>query len=148
MLLLAPRASTCTFLTVKAQVIGRQAFPLNLIFLSLRGLQQLFLTRDRPLLVSIEAQIRSELTLEAAGTYNPFETGNPELLRSYVFTMPIKPIEGMLRRGLVLDLSIAGGLGTTFGYLFWYGYHLPRVRARDTYYAKLEDERAREAGIK
>ena len=27
----------------------------------------------------------------------------------------------MLRRGLVLDLSIAGGLGTTFGYLWWYG---------------------------
>lgn len=27
------------------------------------------------------------------------------------------------------------------------GYHLPRVRARDQYYAKLEDERAREEGF-
>ncbi|ETN45418.1 uncharacterized protein HMPREF1541_09249 [Cyphellophora europaea CBS 101466] len=61
--------------------------------------------------------------------------------------MPVKPITGMLRRGLVLDLAIAGGLGTTFGYLWWYGYHLPRVRARDQFYAKLEDQRAREAGF-
>lgn len=30
----------------------------------------------------------------------------------------------------------------------WYGYHMPRVRARDEYYAKLEDQRAKEAGIK
>lgn len=63
-------------------------------------------------------------------------------------TMPIKPIEGMLRRTLVLDLSIAGGLGTTFGYLWWYGFHLPRVRARDQFYAKLEDDRAKAAGFK
>ncbi|KAK2809056.1 hypothetical protein FQN50_004109 [Emmonsiellopsis sp. PD_5] len=54
----------------------------------------------------------------------------------------IAPITGMLRRGLVLDLSTAFGLGTTFGYLWWYGYHLPRVRARDRYYTKLEAERA------
>ena len=27
----------------------------------------------------------------------------------------------MLKRGLVLDLSIALGLGTSFGYLWWYG---------------------------
>ncbi|KKZ66819.1 cytochrome c oxidase subunit 7 [[Emmonsia] crescens] len=54
----------------------------------------------------------------------------------------IKPITGMLRRGLVLDLSTAFGLGATSGYLFWYGYHLPRVRARDRLYARLEVERA------
>ncbi|KAK9622467.1 Cytochrome c oxidase subunit 7A [Aspergillus fumigatus] len=36
----------------------------------------------------------------------------------------IPPITGMLRRGLVLDLSTAFGFGTTFGYLWWYGmYH-------------------------
>ncbi len=28
------------------------------------------------------------------------------------------------------------------------GYHLPRVRARDNFYAKLEDQRARDAGFK
>ncbi|KAJ5115724.1 hypothetical protein N7456_000072 [Penicillium angulare] len=74
----------------------------------------------------------------------------------------IPPITGMLRRGLVLDLSTAFGefipttshridmeyigigigFGTTFGYLWWYGFHLPRVRERDTYYARLEAERA------
>ncbi|KAJ5135017.1 uncharacterized protein N7515_004295 [Penicillium bovifimosum] len=80
----------------------------------------------------------------------------------------------MLRRGLVLDLSTAfatewdtkikqmiqmsislfnganhallEGFGTTFGYLWWYGYHLPRVRERDTYYARLEAERAAQRG--
>ncbi|KAJ5234089.1 uncharacterized protein N7469_005855 [Penicillium citrinum] len=52
------------------------------------------------------------------------------------------PITGMLRRGLVLDLSTAFGFGTTFGYLWWYGFHLPRVRERDAYYARLEQERA------
>ncbi|KAI2786176.1 hypothetical protein POX_g08558 [Penicillium oxalicum] len=34
------------------------------------------------------------------------------------------------------------GFGTTFGYLWWYGYHLPRVRERDLFYARLEQERA------
>ncbi|KAL1961420.1 hypothetical protein VTO42DRAFT_148 [Malbranchea cinnamomea] len=57
--------------------------------------------------------------------------------------MAIPPITGTLRRGLVLDLSTALGLGTSFGFLWWYGYHLPRVRARDNLYAKLEEERAR-----
>ncbi|RKF62809.1 Cytochrome c oxidase subunit 7A [Erysiphe neolycopersici] len=59
--------------------------------------------------------------------------------------MAIKPITGMLRRGLVLDLSIAFGLGTSFGYLFWYGVHIPKVRKRDLYYSKLEEERATNA---
>jgi hypothetical protein len=44
--------------------------------------------------------------------------------------------------------SMSIGLGTTFGYLWWYGFHLPRVRARDSFYAKLEDQRARDAGVK
>ncbi|CZS88094.1 related to cytochrome-c oxidase chain VIIa [Rhynchosporium agropyri] len=59
--------------------------------------------------------------------------------------MAIKPITGMLRRGLVLDLSVAFGLGTTFGYAFWYGYHVPAVARRDAYYSKLEDRRAANA---
>ncbi|KAH9833944.1 cytochrome-c oxidase, subunit VIIa [Teratosphaeria destructans] len=79
----------------------------------------------------------------------------------------VKPITGMLRRGLVLDLSVAfgtiaytspsprgtiggfgidmkdrKGLGTSVGYFWWYGYHVPAVRRRDLFYAKLEDQRA------
>jgi len=45
---------------------------------------------------------------------------------------------------LRLTTSLAG-LGTSFGYLFWYGYHIPAVRQRDAYYSKLEDQRAANA---
>ncbi|CAG7925137.1 unnamed protein product [Penicillium olsonii] len=38
------------------------------------------------------------------------------------------------------------GFGTTFGYLWWYGFHLPRVRERDVYYSRLEAERAAQRG--
>lgn len=38
------------------------------------------------------------------------------------------------------------GLGTTFGYLYWYGYHVPAVRNRDLFYAKLEAKRDEDAG--
>ncbi|KAJ5668612.1 uncharacterized protein N7477_007182 [Penicillium maclennaniae] len=38
------------------------------------------------------------------------------------------------------------GFGTTFGYLWWYGYHLPRVRERDAFYTRLEQERAAQRG--
>ncbi|KAF2092230.1 cytochrome-c oxidase, subunit VIIa, partial [Saccharata proteae CBS 121410] len=54
----------------------------------------------------------------------------------------VKPITGMLRRGLVLDISVAFGLGLSAGYGWWYGYHVPTVRHRDAFYTKLEDERA------
>ncbi|RMZ84247.1 hypothetical protein DV738_g499, partial [Chaetothyriales sp. CBS 135597] len=94
--------------------------------------------------------------------------------------MAIQPITGILRRRLVLDLSIAfvyqvlephsdtcGGtvrklMRAECGFYFlppsdylWLtnvclltGYHLPRVRRRDNYYVKIEDERARAAGFK
>lgn len=42
---------------------------------------------------------------------------------------------------------MAFGLGTTFAYLYWYGYHVPATRRRDEFYAKIENERARKAGI-
>ncbi|KAI6356152.1 Cytochrome c oxidase copper chaperone [Pyricularia oryzae] len=48
----------------------------------------------------------------------------------------------MLRRGLILDLSIGLSLGTAMGSLYWYGYHVPRTNMRDNYYKKLEDQRA------
>ncbi|KAL8991008.1 MAG: hypothetical protein Q9169_007970 [Polycauliona sp. 2 TL-2023] len=49
--------------------------------------------------------------------------------------MPIKPIVGKFRRGIVLDLSVA------------FGHHVPATRKRDEFYARVEDERARKAGI-
>ena len=80
----------------------------------------------------------------------------------------------ILRRGLVLDLSVAFGLGTTMGYFYWYGkyilspdghedefgasasdqhqaytlvgYHVPSVRRRDLFYAKLEEDRVDKSG--
>ncbi|KAF2742759.1 cytochrome c oxidase family protein-like protein [Sporormia fimetaria CBS 119925] len=61
--------------------------------------------------------------------------------------MAIKPITGMLRRRIVLDLSVSIGLGVAAGYGWWYeGYHVPAVRHRDAFYQKIEDERARALG--
>ncbi|OSS51595.1 hypothetical protein B5807_03535 [Epicoccum nigrum] len=62
------------------------------------------------------------------------------------FAMAFKPITGMLRRQIVLDLSVATGLGVAAGYGWWYGYHVPAVRHRDAFYQKLEDERAAAIG--
>ncbi|KAH8701299.1 hypothetical protein GQ44DRAFT_632060 [Phaeosphaeriaceae sp. PMI808] len=62
--------------------------------------------------------------------------------------MPIRPITGMLRRQIVLDLTFATGIGVAAGYGWWYGYHVPAVRHRDAYYQKLEDERAATLGQK
>ncbi|KAF2493223.1 cytochrome c oxidase family protein-like protein [Lophium mytilinum] len=62
--------------------------------------------------------------------------------------MAIKPITGMLRRGVVLDLSVATGIGLTAGSFWWYGYHVPAVRHRDAFYQKIEDERAAALGQK
>jgi len=56
--------------------------------------------------------------------------------------MTIAPITGRLKKQLIMDLSIALGIGTVAGYAFWYGYHVPTVRHRDAFYAKLEQEKA------
>ncbi|KAI1185110.1 hypothetical protein F5B17DRAFT_432884 [Nemania serpens] len=60
--------------------------------------------------------------------------------------MAIKPITGMLKRGLVTDLAIALGLGTAMGSAYWYGFHMPRTHARDAFYKQLEAERAARTG--
>ncbi|KUI73007.1 Cytochrome c oxidase subunit 7A [Cytospora mali] len=60
--------------------------------------------------------------------------------------MAVKPIVGMLRRNLILDLGIALGLGFAMGNAFWYGFHMPRVHARDNFYKALEDERLAKRG--
>ncbi|EFX03080.1 cytochrome c oxidase family protein [Grosmannia clavigera kw1407] len=56
--------------------------------------------------------------------------------------MAVAPITGMLRRRLIVDLTVALSLGTAAGSAFWYGFHIPRTVARDTHYQKLEQERA------
>ncbi|KAK0732982.1 hypothetical protein B0T26DRAFT_745077 [Lasiosphaeria miniovina] len=61
--------------------------------------------------------------------------------------MAIKPITGMLRNRLIVNLSVALGVGVVFGELFWRGYHLPRTVARDNYYKALEEKRAERAGV-
>ncbi|KAL2260246.1 hypothetical protein VTK26DRAFT_5828 [Humicola hyalothermophila] len=61
--------------------------------------------------------------------------------------MAIAPITGMLRRGLIADLSIGIGLGVIMASGFWYGFHVPRTQARDNYYRKLEEERAARAAV-
>ncbi|KAJ5884759.1 hypothetical protein N7495_009269 [Penicillium taxi] len=53
----------------------------------------------------------------------------------------VPPIVGTLRRGLVLDVASAIGFGTTAGYVWWYGFHLRRVRERDVFYSRLEAQR-------
>ncbi|KAH7136066.1 hypothetical protein B0J11DRAFT_519845 [Dendryphion nanum] len=63
-------------------------------------------------------------------------------------TMAIKPITGMLRRTVVLDLSVAIGLGVAAGYGWWYGYHVPAVRHRDAFYQQIEEKRAAALGQK
>ncbi|KAJ0281969.1 hypothetical protein COL940_005388 [Colletotrichum noveboracense] len=71
-------------------------------------------------------------------------------------TTAVKPITGMLRRNLVLDLGIAldqypnflAGLGFAMANVYWYGFHMPRTNARDAYYAKLEQQKAEARGQK
>ncbi|EGO55929.1 hypothetical protein NEUTE1DRAFT_95878 [Neurospora tetrasperma FGSC 2508] len=58
----------------------------------------------------------------------------------------VRPITGMLRRGLILDIGIALGAGFVMANAYWYGYHMPRTNARDNYYKKLEEERAARMG--
>ncbi|KAB5571799.1 hypothetical protein GE09DRAFT_1216418 [Coniochaeta sp. 2T2.1] len=58
----------------------------------------------------------------------------------------IKPITGILRRNLILDLGIGCGVGFIFGSAYWYGYHMPRTNARDNFYKKLEEQRAQKTG--
>ncbi|KAI0526718.1 hypothetical protein F5B22DRAFT_641859 [Xylaria bambusicola] len=60
--------------------------------------------------------------------------------------MAIKPITGMLKRGLVVDLSIGLGIGMVMGSAYWYGYHMPRTHGRDNFYKQLEAERAAKSG--
>ena len=58
----------------------------------------------------------------------------------------LPPIVGKLRRQILLDISVAFGIGMTMGYLYWYGYHVPAVRRRDAFYEKLEEERIAKYG--
>ncbi|KAJ9106127.1 hypothetical protein QFC21_001269 [Naganishia friedmannii] len=58
--------------------------------------------------------------------------------------MPVAPIVGKLRKRLILDLTVALGLGTASGYVYWYGFHLPASRTRDLYYLKYEQNKAQE----
>ncbi|KIM65990.1 hypothetical protein SCLCIDRAFT_22210 [Scleroderma citrinum Foug A] len=58
--------------------------------------------------------------------------------------MPIAPITGKLRKRLWLDLSVALGLGVAAAYGFWYGIHLKAVQRQESFYLRLERNRAQE----
>ncbi|GJC85280.1 Cytochrome c oxidase subunit COX9 [Colletotrichum tofieldiae] len=40
------------------------------------------------------------------------------------------------------------GLGFAMANVYWYGFHMPRTNARDSYYAKLEQQKAEARGQK
>jgi cytochrome c oxidase subunit 7 len=83
--------------------------------------------------------------IEIISTSAALERSASSLEQLYInksVTMAVRPITGMLRRNLVLDLSIALGSGFVMANFFWYGFHMPRTNARDNYYIKLEEERA------
>ncbi|KAK3066530.1 Cytochrome c oxidase subunit 7A [Teratosphaeriaceae sp. CCFEE 6253] len=79
------------------------------------------------------------------GEANRRRTSTPSL-GSALAPRADRPLPQMLRKGLVLDLSVAFGLGTACGYFWWYGFHIPHTRRRDIFYAGLEDERAKALG--
>ncbi|TFK62998.1 cytochrome-c oxidase subunit VIIa [Pluteus cervinus] len=59
--------------------------------------------------------------------------------------MPIAPITGQLRKRFWVDVTCALGLGISSGYAYWYGVHLPALERQETFYVKLEQERAKAA---
>ncbi|KEY66732.1 hypothetical protein S40285_04733 [Stachybotrys chlorohalonatus IBT 40285] len=58
--------------------------------------------------------------------------------------MAIKPITGMIRRQLILDLGIGLGAGFAMANVWWYGFHVPRTNARDAFYTRQEQKEAAE----
>ncbi|KAK4056042.1 Cytochrome c oxidase subunit 7A [Microbotryomycetes sp. JL221] len=52
--------------------------------------------------------------------------------------MAIKPIQGMLKKHLLTNLSIAIGGGVVSGYAWWYTYHVPKVQKRDAWYLEYQ----------
>lgn len=59
---------------------------------------------------------QSVLRRASSATYLSYQPPSSSTL----FTMPIAPITGKLRKGLWVNLSVALGLGVTFGYAFWW----------------------------
>jgi len=55
--------------------------------------------------------------------------------------MAIAPITGRLRKRLIFDITAGLGLGLASGYAYWYLYHVPAIKQRDAFYAKLEAEK-------
>ncbi|RIB26050.1 hypothetical protein C2G38_1955540 [Gigaspora rosea] len=56
--------------------------------------------------------------------------------------MALAPITGILRKRLIFDISAGLGLGLACSYAYWYGVHIPSVRKRDAFYAKLAQEKS------
>jgi hypothetical protein len=69
--------------------------------------------RTRKAWQAVEPHLQCELRLthqsKGANTHLPSPT-NPTTRNTHTLKMAVKPITGMLRRGLVLDLSVAFGM--------------------------------------
>ncbi|WFD35556.1 Cytochrome c oxidase subunit 7A [Malassezia cuniculi] len=51
---------------------------------------------------------------------------------------PIAPITGMLKKAFFVQVGTALVGGYLAGSLFWYGIHVPGVKQRDSFYAKIQ----------
>lgn len=61
--------------------------------------------------------------------------------------MAIAPITGILRKKIITDISIGFGCGFVLAGLYWQYEHMPIVRARDAYYAKLKADKEAEDSV-
>ncbi|KAJ3382152.1 hypothetical protein HDU92_004914 [Lobulomyces angularis] len=58
--------------------------------------------------------------------------------------MAIAPITGRFRKRVIFDVVGSLTLGTVGAYWFWYGFHLPFMKKRLDYDAKVKQEMALE----
>ncbi|AGO12416.1 AaceriAER063Wp [[Ashbya] aceris (nom. inval.)] len=56
----------------------------------------------------------------------------------------IAPITGTIKKRIIADIAIGLGLGTAAGSYWWWGFHKPKIAARENYYAQLAQQKAAE----
>ncbi|AAS52747.1 AER063Wp [Eremothecium gossypii ATCC 10895] len=56
----------------------------------------------------------------------------------------IAPITGSLKKRIMKDIAVGMGLGTVLGSYWWWGFHKPKIAARENYYTQLAEQKAAE----